>query len=200
MEHYDMNDVDPDTLRRYIHADILLEAGVLRIEKHENRLVFRNPRLLMLPLKDIYEGGVSKARNPKMQNMLRMIGYGENLGSGFPMILSAWKEAGWGVPVLENRLEVDEVALVLPIKRIKGSDLKSDPKNRKSDPKKLSPQERLDTIIAHIKGNPSITREEIADMIGVGRTTILKDLRILKEQYGVRYEGPSKTGKWVIDN
>ena len=156
----------------------------------------------MLPLKNIYEGGVSKARNPKMQNMLRMIGYGENLGSGFPMILSAWKQAGWGEPVLENRLEVDEVALVLPINRIEGSapkgDPKSDPKNRKSVPKKLSPQERLDMIIAHIKGNPSITREEIADMIGVGRTTILKDLRILKEQYGVHYEGSSKTGEWVI--
>ena len=156
----------------------------------------------MLPLKNIYEGGVSKARNPKMQNMLRMIGYGENLGSGFPMILSAWKQAGWGEPVLENRLEVDEVALVLPINRIEGSapkgDPKSYPKNRKSVPKKLSPQERLDMIIAHIKGNPSITREEIADMIGVGRTTILKDLRILKEQYGVHYEGSSKTGEWVI--
>ncbi|MBR1401254.1 MAG: HTH domain-containing protein, partial [Prevotella sp.] len=191
-----------------IHADILLESGVLRIEKHEDRLVFRNPGLLMLPLKEIYEGGVSKARNPKMQNMLRMIGYGENLGSGFPMILGAWKQAAWGEPVLENRLEVDEVSLVLPIKRIEGSALRSDPKsdpksdlkNRKSGPKKLSPQERLDMIIAHIKGNPSITREEIADMIGVGRTTILKDLRILKEQYGVHYEGPSKTGKWVIDN
>ena len=138
-----------------------------------------------------------------MQNMLRMIGYGENLGSGFPMILSAWKEAGWGEPILDNRLDVDEVALVLPIKRIEDSALKSDPKgdpkNRDNGSKKLSPQERLDMIIAHIKGNPSITREEIADMIGVCRTTILKDLRILKEQYGVHYEGPSKTGKWVID-
>ena len=72
-----------------IHADMMLEAGVLRIEQHEDRPVFRNPGLLMLPLKEIYEGGVSKARNPKIQNMLRMIGYGENLGSGFPMILSA---------------------------------------------------------------------------------------------------------------
>lgn len=69
-------------------------------------------------MKEIYEGGVSKARNPKMQNMLRMIGYGENLGSGFPMILNAWKQAGWGEPLLKNRLEVDEVALALPIHRI----------------------------------------------------------------------------------
>ena len=181
----------------------MLEAGVLRVEKHEDRLVFRNPGLLMLPLKDIYEGGVSKARNPKMQNMLRMIGYGENLGSGFPMILSAWKEAGWGEPILDNRLDVDEVALVLPIKRIEGSNPKSGPKsgpkNRKSDPKKLLPQERLDMIVAIIKNNPRITRKDIEDMLGVGHTTIQNDLRILKEQYGVRYEGPSKTGKWVID-
>ena len=47
--------------------------------------------------------------------MLRMIGYGENLGSGFPLILSAWKEAGWGNPVLENKVELDEVELALPV-------------------------------------------------------------------------------------
>ena len=100
---------------------------------------------------------------------------------------------------MDNRLDVDEVALVLPIKRIEGSGPKSGPKNRKSDPKKLSPQERLDMIIAIIKNNPRITRKDIEDMLGVGHTTIQNDLRILKEQYGVHYEGPSKTGKWVID-
>ena len=116
--------------------------------------------------------------------------------SGFPMILNAWKQAGWGEPELKNRLEVDEVALMLPIQRFEGTDPKSDPQ---SDPKKLTPQARLDMIIALAKDNPLITREEIAKVVKVGRTTILKDLRILKEQYGLRYEGSSKTGQWVID-
>ena len=187
-----------------IHADIMLEAGILRIEKHDDRLVFRNPGLLVLPVEEIYEGGISKARNPKMQNMLRMIGYGENLGSGFPMILNAWKQTGWGEPELKNRLEVDEVALVLPIQRLEGTVPKGAPKiapkiGPKIGPKKLSPQERLDMIIAIIKDNPLITREELADILGVGHTTIQNDMRILKEQYGVRYEGSSKTGQWVID-
>lgn len=72
-----------------------MESGILRIEKHDDRLVFRNPGLLRLPIEQIYEGGVSFARNPKIQNMLRMVvGYGENLGSGFPLILDAWKQAG----------------------------------------------------------------------------------------------------------
>ena len=51
-----------------------------------------------------------------MQNMLRMIGYGENLGSGFPLILAAWKDADWEEPVLKNKVEIDEVELELPIK------------------------------------------------------------------------------------
>lgn len=158
-------------------------------------------------MKEIYEGGVSKARNPKMQNMLRMIGYGENLGSGFPMILNAWKQAGWGEPELKNRLEVDEVALVLPIQRFEGNvpktgpkvGSKSAPKNRKRKSRKNTQEGRLDMIIALIHNEPQITREVICDALGVSLTTLRKDLRILKEQYGLRYEGSSKTGQWVID-
>lgn len=191
-----------------IHADIMLEAGILRIEKHDDRLVFRNPGLLVLPMEEIYEGGISKARNPKMQNMLRMIGYGENLGSGFPMILNAWKQTGWGKPELKNRLEVDEVALVLPIQRLEDtapkSALKSAPKSAPKISKRKSRQNtqegRLNMIIALIHNEPQITREMICDALGVGLTTLRKDLRILKEQYGVHYEGSSKTGQWVISN
>ena len=65
-----------------------------------------------------------------------MIGYGENLGSGFPLILNAWKPAGWGELELKNRLEVDEVALVLPIQRFEDTAPKSAPKvGPKSGPK-----------------------------------------------------------------
>ena len=89
-----------------IHSDVFLSGGILRIEKHDDRLVLRNPGTLKLPLSKIIEGGSSKARNPRMQNMLRMIGYGENIGSGFPQILNAWKLAGWKEPVLEDRWDV----------------------------------------------------------------------------------------------
>ena len=98
-----------------IHADLMQDAGILRIEKHDDRLCFRNPGLLRLPIEKIYEGGNSKARNPRIQNMLRMIGFGENLGSGFPKIIAAWKETNWGEPQLLNKVELDEVELVLPV-------------------------------------------------------------------------------------
>lgn len=48
--------------------------------------------------------------------------------SGFPLILNAWKQAGCGEPELKKRLEVDVVALVLPIHRFEGTAPKSAPK------------------------------------------------------------------------
>ena len=39
--------------------------------------------------------------------------FGENVGSGFPKIIAAWKETNWGEPQLLNKLDVDEVELVL---------------------------------------------------------------------------------------
>ncbi len=44
-----------------------------------------------------------------------MIGYGENIGSGFPKIISAWQKAGWGKPELIDKYELQEVELRLPI-------------------------------------------------------------------------------------
>ena len=80
-----------------IHADFVAN-GILKVEKLDDAFVFTNPGMLKLPVEQIYAGGESKARNQRMQNMLRMIGYGENIGSGFPLILSAWNEKHWMKP------------------------------------------------------------------------------------------------------
>ena len=88
-----------------IHADFMLN-GILRVEKYDDRFVLTNPGLLKLPIEQIYAGGESKSRNQRMQNMLRMIGYGENLGSGFPLILSAWNEKHWLKPELIEQPEL----------------------------------------------------------------------------------------------
>ncbi len=50
-----------------------------------------------------------------MQAMLRMIGYGENLGSGFPLILTAWNEQHWLRPELTEQPELMQVKLTLHI-------------------------------------------------------------------------------------
>lgn len=96
-----------------IHADFFLSGSILRIEKHDNYLYFRNPGTLKLPIQQIYKGGSSKSRNPHIQNLLRMIGFGENLGSGFPTILDACKKEQWRKPDLDENIDLKEVTLKL---------------------------------------------------------------------------------------
>ena len=95
-----------------IHSDYLV-TGVLKIIKTDKGFEFSNPGNLKLPVQAIYEGGHSVARNPRIQTMFRMIGYGDNIGSGFPTILSAWGEENWRKPDLKQNEELHQVDLKL---------------------------------------------------------------------------------------
>jgi len=96
-----------------IHSDYLLDAGTLRIIKKQDEFIFTNPGSLKLSVEEIFKGGNSKSRNPNMQLMLRMIGFGDNIGSGIPTILSAWKQEDWVEPNLYEDTHLNQVTLTL---------------------------------------------------------------------------------------
>ena len=100
-----------------IHADYMI-TGVLRVEKHDDRLFFSNPGSLKLPIADIYKGGNSKARNPHMQSMLRMLGYGDNIGSGFPTIVDVCQKENWRKPFLCESDALHTVELTISMKSL----------------------------------------------------------------------------------
>ena len=174
-----------------IHSDLLMDAGILRVEKHDDKLCFRNPGLLKLPVEMIYEGGNSMARNPKIQNMLRMIGYGENVGSGFPTIISAWKEAHWGEPELKNKFEIDEVELVLPILVMGTNDRINDRINDKINDRI---NDRIMATYTIIRLNPGIKRKDISIISGKSLPTIDRHIDVLTEDGLIEYRGSRKTG------
>lgn len=95
-----------------IHSDYMI-TGVLKIVKTDKGFVFSNPGSLRLPVRTIYEGGHSVARNPRIQTFFRMIGAGDNIGSGFPTILNAWGEENWRKPDLSEDTELRQVDLKL---------------------------------------------------------------------------------------
>ena len=176
-----------------IHSDLFLDSGILRIEKHDDCLCLRNPGNLKLPIGNIYEGGVSKARNPRIQNMLRMIGYGENIGSGFPKIISAWQKAGWGKPELIDKYELQEVELRLPIPNETGGQTSGQTSGQTGSPK------TIEKVFELIKDNPYITRQELVDKIGIKASAIQKHIEKLKAQKRIERVGSSTFGgHWDI--
>ena len=49
--------------------------------------------------------------------MLRLVGFGDNAGSGFPTILSVWKLEGWGEPELIEDTNLNQVTLVMKMEK-----------------------------------------------------------------------------------
>ena len=174
-----------------IHADFMLN-GILRVEKFDDRFVLTNPGLLKLPIEQIYAGGESKSRNQRMQNMLRMIGYGENLGSGFPLILSAWNEKHWLKPELIEQLELMQVKLVLHIENDKNvtKDVTKDVTKEMS--------ERQMIILGLIRENKNLTIPEMSLKTNVTERTIKRDIATLQELGIISREGGRKDGSWII--
>ena len=96
--------------------------GVLRIDRRDNEIILRNPGLLRISADRIYNGDFTHARNRNIQKMFRMIGYGDNIGSGFQKILAAWNTLGYLRPELKELDDVKEVWLSLPLVRISKRD------------------------------------------------------------------------------
>ena len=181
-----------------IHADMMIGSGLLRVEKYDDRFVLTNPGLLKLPLEQIYAGGESKARNQRMQHMLRMIGYGENLGSGFPLILNAWQEKHWLEPQLVEQPELMQVKLELKIVSAQNSYRSSNEQINEHINEHIKLSERQLRIIGYIAENPTITLSELAAKEDVAKITIRRDLDILQKEGIILRQGSTRAGRWDI--
>ena len=167
---------------------IIVYCGKLTKTSNFDKSVLTNPGMLKLPIARIYAGGESKARNQRMQAMLRMIGYGENLGSGFPLILSAWNEKHWLKPELIELPELMQVKLILHI-----VNEENEPKN---EPKELS--ERQLRVLHAISTVNTLTREQISQQLDVALGTIKRDITALRNKGSLDRTGGNTYGNWVI--
>ena len=129
-----------------------------------------------------------------------MIGFGENVGSGFPKIIAAWKETNWGEPQLLNKLDVDEVELVLPVPSPKATSNIA-PVNAPVNAPENAPVKLNKTQIAIVKAminDNSVTYDDLKDIVGVDRSTITRNIRVLKEKGVIRRVGKDKDGHWEV--
>lgn len=132
------------------------------------------------------------------QNMLRMVGYGENLGSGFLLILDAWKQAGWNTPLLNNKLELDMVELVLPIPN-RVSNEKVDGKNDVDTDGEIQLSERQQDIISLLSVDGNTTATKMAKLLGTSKRTIDRDISFLRANGYIRKETKENRSPWIVN-
>ena len=112
-----------------------------------------------------------------MQNMFRMIGYGENLGSGFPLILNAWNEKHWIKPELLEQPELMQVKLTLHIQNKVASGSLNDPIN---DPINLTERQKL--ILQMFSEEKNLSRERLCEETGLSDATAKREIAFLKKR------------------
>lgn len=194
-----------------IHADLMIN-GILKVEKYDDKFVFTNPGLLKLPVEQIYAGGESRARNLHIQTLFRMIGFGENIGSGFPLILSAWNEKHWLRPELIEQPELLQVKLILNIET-EGMGAaeklveKLEERGKNNGVNLTARQKDIvmrlistggHNVLENVLENVIETSSSLAKYYQVNERTIRRDLKVLQTVGILRRVGPDKGGHWEI--
>ena len=128
-----------------------------------------------------------------------MDGYAEQFISG-KLVYQRFSPQEQHVPLLLNKLDVDEVELVLPVPSTKAtSDTASAnaPVNAPANaPVKLNKTQSA--IIKFLLKDNRATYEDLARTIGVDRTTIRRNIAVLKEIGVIRRVGEDKNGYWEV--
>ena len=125
-----------------------------------------------------------------------MIGFGENVGSGFPKIIAAWKETNWGEPQLLNKLDVDEVELVLPVPSTKATSDTAPANAPANAPVKLNKTQSA--IVKAMRNDNHITYEDLGTIVEVDRSTIRRNIVGIKDKGVIRCVGEYKIDSWEL--
>lgn len=204
-----------------VHADYYGRQGIV-VKKFHDKLVFANPGTFRIPLSDALNGGTSDPRNAIMLKLFAFLDIGERAGSGIPGIVGTVKRDFGTEPEYTESFEPERTTVMLKVESewnqneprepqlnpVNDEDEPREPKmnpvgqenepqmnpvNDENDPRE--PQ-NVDDILDVIKKNPQITKEELAEMMGISVSTVKRRLGELKGI--VRFEGNSRNGHWVI--
>lgn len=94
-----------------VHADYTERASVL-VVKRPDMFGFRNPGLMRIPVNIALQGGEADCRNRTLHKMFRLVGVGEQAGTGIPRIFQGWDSQHWNPPKLFEIVEPNNQTLL----------------------------------------------------------------------------------------
>ena len=121
--------------------------------------------------------------------MFALLEIGERAGSGMGKILKTWSEEGYQEPTVEERFDnVERTTLRLPLK---GDEAQNEANEAQNEAQKTLE----DKIVELIRGNDKITKTEMAEKLGISKSTIERTIR---SSAAIGHIGSSKGGRWVV--
>ena len=129
--------------------------------------------------------------------MLRMIGYGENIGSGYPTILKTWKEQNWRKLILIDRTELRQVDLTLPMVSLLPASTLAEMKAYYGEETYNSFTANEQQVMAYVWNGDSVSNMELQQMLGMNSLEIGKLLHNMVDKNLLNQENKNR---WTTYN
>lgn len=173
-----------------VNADNDGRRGVVLLWK-EDGFHLSNPGGFRIPIEEAYVDGDSDPRNGTMMKMFNLVNIGERAGSGVPNMVEDWTSAGYGRPVLSERVNPERSTIFLPLDagRAERDHSASGEDAAGALFKELPENERTAMEIAFKEGR--ITTRMVVDGIGISRKSAAALLKRLVGKGYLRWNGKS---------
>ena len=148
----------------------------------------------------------SKPRNLKIANAFFKAGFIDTWGRGFQKIRDGFEAEGLPMPKIENfcggvRVIIERtnfIKLSAAGQTTTETIIQKTSQETSQETSQKTSQKTPQKIIELIRNNPYISTQEMADIIGIDRRNITRNLRGLYDRGVLRRVGPDKGGHWEI--
>ncbi len=178
-------------LNAICHRNYYVESQIF-VEIYSDRLQIVNAGGLLpgMSLSDL--GKKSKTRNRRLFGLMQRTHLVEKAGTGIIRIREAMKNYKLPLPKIEANLDWFTIVFKRP-------DLQKESYEQRfygTTPKTTPKTEEL--IIEAINKNPAITKEKIAEQLGISVDGIKYHIKKLRKKRKLLWKGPSKGGRWEV--
>ena len=140
-------------------------------------------------------------RNRRIGDFLKEMHLTEGRNTGFRKILNALDRNGSPAPIFEtdpDRLSFCTTIFIHPQFLPSYEGRNEGRSGAKNEEQKSLSAARTERILSAISENPHITMRSLAEELDIPRSAVERILKNLREAGGVRHEGSTKKGRWVV--
>ena len=185
------------TVNSVCHRAYSIKGTEIQIKMFDDRLVFESPGKLPGMVKPTNIRHTHFSRNPKIAAFLKVYHYVKEYGEGVDRIYRELEANGTS----SLSFRTDDFILKITVPKVTEKvsvNVTENVTEKTTNTSQKTSQKTPQKIIELVRENPYISTSEMADVIGIDRRNIARNIKKLQDQGIIRRVGPDKGGFWEI--